>query len=253
MAAALCIPVLLYHQVGERAAPGATPTAVFRAHLDWLARHGWRSLTLREFEAAVRGQEPAGARRFLLTFDDGCADLTDIAGCLEAFGFTGTAFLITGRQRAGDAAYLAPAAVRSLAARGTLEFQSHTDRHVRVAPGAAGLDALARDLADSRAWLADALDCPQAAVRHLAWPWGACTPAMEALARELGFDWQYLVQSGAVTRAAGTLRLPRLCADGMPLPAFTRWMSLLSSAPGARLANLTFGTVRRLRHGMAYL
>lgn len=253
MAAPLCIPVLLYHQVGERAAPGATPTAVFRAHLDWLARHGWRSLTLREFETAVSGQEPAGPRRFLLTFDDGYADLTHIAGHLEAFGFTGTAFLITGRQRACDAAYLAPDALRSLATRGTLEFQSHTDRHVRVPPDAAGLDALAHDLADSRAWLADALDRPLAAVRHLAWPWGACTPAMERLARELGFDWQYLVQNGAVTRARGTLRLPRLCADGMPLPAFARWMSLLSSTAGARLANMSFGTVRRLRHGMAYL
>jgi peptidoglycan/xylan/chitin deacetylase (PgdA/CDA1 family) len=249
----LCIPVLLYHQVGERAAPGATPTAVFHAHLDWLARRGWRSLTLREFEAAVRGQEVPGPRRFLLTFDDGYADLTHIAGHMEAFGFTGTAFLITGRQRAGDAAYLPPAAVRSLAARGTLEFQSHTDRHVRVAPAGAGLDALARDLADSRAWLADALDRPPAAVRHLAWPWGACTPAMESLARELGYEWQYLVQNGAVTRARDTLCLPRLCADGMPLRVFACWMSLLSSAPGARLANLSFGTVRRLRHGMAYL
>ena len=75
---------------------------------------------------------------------------------------------------------------------------------------------------------------------------------MESLARALGYDWQYLVQNGAVTRAAGRLRLPRLCADGMPLRVFARWMSVLSTGAGARLANLSFGTVRRLRHGMAY-
>lgn len=246
------IPVLLYHQVNERPGATTTPPETFRAHLQWLAEQGWRSLRLGEFEAAVEGRASIGDRRFLLTYDDGSADLARCTVEMERFGFTGTAFLITGRQRSNDPVSLATAEVISLAARGTLEFQSHTERHVRVTPDQDGLDALAEDLANSRAWLMETLGVPQEAVRHLAWPWGQCTPEMETLARDLGYRWQYLVQRGAVTRGDQQVRLPRLCADGMSLPQFSRWMSLMASRPGGQLVNHLFGPIRRMRHGLAY-
>lgn len=246
------IPVLLYHQVNDR--PGATTTTpeTFSAHLQWLAEHGWRSLRLDEFEAAIEGRAKVGGRRFLLTYDDGSADLTRCAAEMERCGFTGAAFLITGRQRSNDPQSLATAEVVNLASRGTLEFQSHTERHVRVASGPDGLDALAEDLASSRAWLIETLDVPQEAVRHLAWPWGQCTAEMETLARDLGFRWQYLVQRGVVSHGQQQVRLPRLCADGMSLSQFSRWMSLVASRPGGQLVNHLFGPIRRMRHGLAY-
>lgn len=252
MPAPLQIPVLLYHQVNEK--PGATTTTpeIFRTHLQWLAEHGWRSLRLDEFEAAIEGRARPGRHRFLLSYDDGSADLARCAVEMERFGFTGTAFLITGRQRANDDASLSTAAVVDLALRGTLEFQSHTERHVRVSPDPAGLDELAEDLANSRGWLADTLNVPVESVKHLAWPWGQCTPEMEVLARDLGFRWQYLVQRGSVTRGGQQLRLPRLCADGMSLPQFSRWMRLMESHAGGQFVNHLFGPLRRMRHGLAY-
>ena len=252
MPASVHIPVLLYHQVNDRPGATTTPLDTFRAHLQWLAQQGWRSLTLGEFEAAIDGRANVGKRRFLLTFDDGPVDLTQCAIEMERFGFTGTAFLITGRHRAGDDGSLATADVANIAARGTLEFQSHTERHVRIAPGKDGLAALAEDLERSRIWLMETLGVPPESVCHLAWPWGQCTPEMEALARDLGYRWQYLVQRGAVTRSGQPVRLPRLCADAMSLSQFSRWMRLMASRPGGQLVNYLFGPVRRARHGLAY-
>jgi peptidoglycan/xylan/chitin deacetylase (PgdA/CDA1 family) len=188
----------------------------------------------------------------LLTYDDGLPDLTHCAAEMEAFGFTGVAFLITGRMQQADPGCIATDDARRLAQRGTLEFQSHTHRHERVEQSAAGMEALAADLSASRAWFQEALGMPQDAIRHLAWPWGRCTPEMESMARDMGFDWQYLVQRGSVTHGSTQLRLPRLCADAMPAAQFAKWMTLMSSRPGGQLTNYLFGGIRRMRHGMGY-
>lgn len=246
------IPVVLYHHVNTQASATTTHPLTFRAHLQWLAERGWHSLSLDEFEAAVLGHAPAGRRRFLLTYDDGSPDLSHCAAEMEVFGFKGVAFLITGRVQEGDAGCISTDEVARLARRGTLTFQSHTHRHVRVGASAEELRRQADDLAASRAWLAQTLDCAPDSIRHLAWPWGYCTPAMERLARDVGFEWQYLVQRGAITRAGRQLRLPRLCADGMSTTQFARWMTLAASSSGGEVMNHLYGPIRCLRHGMAY-
>lgn len=246
------IPVLLYHRVNKTPSATTTSPEVFRSHLEWLAENGWRSLRLDEFEAAVGGRTAPGNRRFLLTYDDGSADLAKCADEMARFDFTGVAFLITGRQRVADPASLATSEVVKLASSGTFEFQSHTERHVRITPDRSGLDALAEDLQSSRGWLVKTLNVPEKSVRHLAWPWGQCTPEMESLANELGYGWQYLVQRGVVTHGSRQVRLPRMCADGMSLTQFSRWMTVMGSRPGGQLVNHLFGPIRRVRHGLAY-
>jgi len=252
MSASVHIPVLLYHHVNGR--PGATTThpSVFHAHLRWLADRGWRSVTLAEFEAAVAGRATLGPRRFLLTYDDGSPDLILCASQMRVFGFTGVAFLNTGRVQREDPGCLSSADALLLAKQGTLEFQSHTHEHARFDPSGDGLKKLAVSLSASRLWLEQALGLRQDAICHLAWPWGHCTPEMESMAREMGFGWQYLVQRGMVTRTATPLRLPRLCVDGMSAAQFSNWMTLLSFRSGGELANLVFGSVRHIRHGMGY-
>jgi peptidoglycan/xylan/chitin deacetylase (PgdA/CDA1 family) len=252
MSASVHIPVLLYHHVNDK--PGATTTRpeVFRAHLQWLADRGWRSLTLAEFEASVAGRQDVGARRFLLTYDDGSPDLPNCAAEMEAFGFTGVAFLITGRLQQDDPGCISSAAAVRLARRGILELQSHTHQHEPIENSPMGLEKLAADLSASRAWFQKTLEMPQDAIRHLAWPWGRCTPAMESMAQDMGFDWQYLVQRGSVTHESTQLRLPRLCADGMSVAQFSTWMTLMGSRTGGQLTNYLFGPIRRARHGIAY-
>lgn len=183
MSASIHIPVLLYHPVNDQPSTTTTQPVVFRAHLQWLAERGWRSLTLAEVEAAVSGRKRAEPRRFLLTYDDGSTDLTNCAEETEVFGFTGIAFLITGRMQQADSGCIATADAQRLAQRGTLEFQSHTHRHVRIGQSTAGREKLVADLSAAQ---------------------------------------------------------------------FAAWMTLISSRPGGVLTNYLFGSIRRVRHGMAY-
>ena len=246
------IPILLYHHVNPRGASSTTQPDEFHCHLAWLARKGWRTLTLAEFEAAVLGKKPAGARRFLLTFDDGSADLPYSATAMRSFGFTGVAFVITSQLDQADPDFLQADAIKELAASGVFEIQSHTHRHVHVRDQPEDLDALKADLTASRTYLTTRLGVGAEAARHLAWPWGECTPAMEAAARDLGFTWQYLVQRGALTITGEQVRLPRLCADGISTAQLAAWMSVFASRGGTRLTNKIFGAIRKHRRGLAY-
>lgn len=257
------IPILLHHRIDAHGDRFSTHPESFERELAWLAERGYRALSLAEFDRALVGRTGRVPHKcFLLTFDDGYADLAAVvAPTLRRYGFTGVAFVITGRCDAGgsenavgpgERAHLSWAEVRAIASEGTLEFQSHSHSHVRwpVVPGSE--QAVATDLGASVDVLTAELRLPRAAFRHLAWPWGRCTEAWERSALALGLTHQHLVQRGAITRTGQTTRLPRLCLDGASTRSFRGWMRLLASPAGARACNRLFGTVRASRHGLGY-
>lgn len=246
------IPILLYHNVNEHSGGSTTSPAIFLKHLQWLADSGWKSLTLEEFESMVSGTLRAEPRRFLLTYDDGSVDLPYCAEVMESFEFTGVAFLITNHMQKQSSDCISIDDVRRLSQRKVLEFQSHTHKHVRVEKMPGGLEELSNDLIKSKTWLEKELGLASSSIRHLAWPWGQCTPEMEGMAREIGFEWQYLVQRGLVTKTADQLRLPRICADGMSLERFSFLMTLLSHRMTGQIINHFYGRIRKVRHGVAY-
>jgi len=244
------IPILLYHHVNGHTLTDTTMPDVFRSHLAWLAGQGYRSLTVAEFEAAVRGGD-IGAKRFLLTFDDGSADLPYCGEVMQAFGFSGLAFLITGLV-GNDPRCVEWKDVADLSGLGVLEFQSHSHAHTRWDFSDPSERLLTDDLKMSREILAERLDAPVTSIRHLAWPWGRCSLIFEKRAEEAGFPWQYLVQCGGVTRLGDQLRLPRMCADGVPLDRFRLAFALLANSWSVVALNTASGMVRRARHGMGY-
>ncbi|HOY65474.1 MAG TPA: polysaccharide deacetylase family protein [Candidatus Ozemobacteraceae bacterium] len=88
------VPVLYYHRVG---APDpihlSVPTALFDAQMSFLARHGWKTLTMRELVGHVTGTAPAPDRSVAITFDDGFRDnLTEALPVLRRLGFRATVF-----------------------------------------------------------------------------------------------------------------------------------------------------------------
>jgi peptidoglycan/xylan/chitin deacetylase (PgdA/CDA1 family) len=244
------IPVLLYHHVNTKTRAFTTAPDLFREHLAWLAAQGYRSLTTGEFEEAVRTGE-VGPKRFLLTFDDASADLPYCADVMLAFGFTGIAFLVT-RSVGHDPRCVGWRDVSALSKLGVLDFQSHSHEHLRWPLSGCGERFIEEDLKTSREVLAERLGTPMASIRHLAWPWGRCSAAFEKQARDLGFTWQYLLQNGGVNRVGGQLRLPRVCADGVPLARFRLALSLLANSWSVSALNAASGMVRRARHGIGY-
>src|SRR5690348_18438578 len=95
------LPVLLYHHVGPARA-GTHPSLTvspqrFNAHVDWLVRHDFRTLTVAETVDWFRYRYPLPRRTVLLTFDDGYGDLADHAfPALRAAGLSALVFIVTG-------------------------------------------------------------------------------------------------------------------------------------------------------------
>lgn len=191
-------PVLCYHRVGGPLELGVTRVSpkTFRRQMHALANAGWKTLTLSEYSASVERPTSPHPHAFLLSFDDGYAELAEFAYPIIAeVGFTATTFLITdyiGKSNAWDIRYTREPlrhldwnAIESWKARG-LEFASHSATHARLTwlDDASATDELAR----SREILIKRLgECPA-----VAYPFGAVDERVARLAKgagySLGFD-----------------------------------------------------------------
>jgi peptidoglycan/xylan/chitin deacetylase (PgdA/CDA1 family) len=214
-------PVLCYHRVGGPLELGVTRVArsVFARQMTALARAGWRTLTLAEYATSTSpylfpiARLSSPARRFLLTFDDGYANLAQEAyPVLADLGFTATTFLITdfiGRLNTWDVRYtwerllhLDWPAIEQWQARG-FEFGSHSATHRRLTWLTTA--AMRRELEASRQVLVQRLG--PSAGRALAYPFGAQSTRVGEAARLAGYELGF---GGPREDGADLLRLPRL-------------------------------------------
>jgi O-antigen biosynthesis protein len=202
------VSVLMYHWVdpdpGRQLGFHGVRPETFAAQMARLARDGWSCLGLEELLAALQQARPLPRRSFVLTFDDGYADLEPyVLPVLERHGFRATVFVVTGHvggtnvwdARHGDAPrrLLDWDALRRLDG-GALRFESHSCSHpflTEVPP-----ERAAREVADSKRRLEDELGREVAA---FAYPHGRFDLSVEASVREAGYR-------GAVTDIRGLNR-----------------------------------------------
>ena len=90
------VPVLYYHRVG---APDpihlSVPTPLFDAQMAYLARHGWKTLTMRQLIDHLNGVSPSPRKALAITFDDGFRDnLTEAMPILRKHGLQATVFAV---------------------------------------------------------------------------------------------------------------------------------------------------------------
>lgn len=254
------IAILMYHQVAEIPGPLdplglAIPPGQFEQQMSYLAAKGYRCLSLAEAVRALRSGRRVPARSFVLTFDDGYADLPSVAcPILERFGFTATVFLVVGRlgeatnwagqdgARAGR--LLSWDQARDLARRGHL-LGSHTLSHPRLA--ALGDGPAAEEIRRSRVWLQDRLDVR---VDFFSYPYSSADSRIERLVESAG----YTAACGGNSRPWSLYNLWRApclrddTAVGFALKAsgqYQRVIALRESAAG-RLLRRSVRALRRL-------
>jgi peptidoglycan/xylan/chitin deacetylase (PgdA/CDA1 family) len=213
------LPILMYHHVSS--APGLVTLApeTFRRHMAALANAGWRGAGLDEVEKFFRGEQ-LPERTCIITFDDGYLDnFLNAHPILSEYGLKAVLFVVTGwvgdgpvrssvertldhtecvkQVRAGqpDGAMVRWSEIEEMQSAGTFEFHSHTDTHTRwdrdVTDPVRRKDALACDLAQSRATLQRRLGCCS---RHLCWPQGYYDRDYISIAQSCGFDHLYTTE-----------------------------------------------------------
>lgn len=190
------VVVLIYHRVGGGSGTEIDLSAqAFDEQMAWLAASG-RAMSLDGAVALLaRGADGAGAPPggegpgtdgpIVVTFDDGTADLADVATpILQRHGVPATVYLATrfvdeGVSFPDEGTPLSWAAVREMASTGLVTFGSHTHGHLlldRLSPAEA-TDELDR----SKALIEHHVGAP---AHHFAYPKAvAASPAVEPLVR----------------------------------------------------------------------
>lgn len=174
--------VLIYHQV--RANPRRqmeVSVEAFEAHLSWL--QGNASVVSLEEAIQKRGHEGA-EKLFVLTFDDGYADLFDIAYPLldeSAVPFTlylSTKHVETREPMSPGSHPLTWDQIGKMAASGLLTLGAHTHAHMDLR--GPSLNQIEDDLGQSDQLILDRVGI---APMHFAYPWGYWSPLADTVVR----------------------------------------------------------------------
>ncbi|WP_189331050.1 polysaccharide deacetylase family protein [Actinoplanes ianthinogenes] len=191
------IPVLLYHSVSatRRDDPWQVAAADFREDMAAVVASGRTPLTATRYAAALRGAAAMPDRPVLITFDDGFADFADEAApILAEFGLPATIFVTTGWI--GTTGMLSAAAVRDVAAGGSVEVGAHSVTHPHL--DLLGRRAARDEIGASKTALEDLLGGP---VTSFAFPHGSHRRQTVAAVRDAGFDAAFAVKN-ALSHAA---------------------------------------------------
>jgi peptidoglycan/xylan/chitin deacetylase (PgdA/CDA1 family) len=272
------IVVLIYHRVGGGSGTEVDlPPQVFDEQMAWLAASG-RVVTLdaavdvlagdadapgsdgtRIEGATVVGATVEGATveevadlpdaPIVVTFDDGTADLADVATpILARHGVPATVYLATrfvdeGVSFPDDGTPLSWAAVRDMAATGLVAFGSHTHAHLLLdrLPPAEAADELER----SRELIEDHVG---ARAHHFAYPKAvAASPEVEPLVRA---RFRSAALGGNRPNVVGATDVHRLARTAVQVSDGTRWF-VRKAHGGMALEDTLRRAVNRLRYRAA--
>jgi peptidoglycan/xylan/chitin deacetylase (PgdA/CDA1 family) len=199
--------------------------ARFEAHLDALAATG--------LAAGLVGADPPPP--LALTFDDGGSSCLAIADCLEARGWRGHFFVVTGLV--GTPGFVDMDDVRELARRGH-EVGSHSHSHPMLS--SLGPAEIEREWRQSRDILAEALGHPPATA---AVPGGFVSPAVIAGAERAGYEVLMTSEPVDDVLSVGALRVHGRYAIWSNTPARTA----AAYAKGSRVARARLATSWRVK------
>jgi peptidoglycan/xylan/chitin deacetylase (PgdA/CDA1 family) len=218
------IPVLLYHSVSDRPAPGdswgAVSRAEFASHVRAIAASGRVAIGVTALAAALRGERGLPDRPVAVTFDDGFADTYGAVELLRLRDLAATVYVTSGEV--GAANRLSRAQVADLARLPDVEVGAHGVRHRRLDE----LDDadLAEELYVSRARLED---LTQEGVVSFAYPHGSYDRRVREAVIAAGY------------RSAAAVKNAVSHADDDPL-AIARW-TVTAGTPATRIAQVLEG------------
>jgi glycosyltransferase involved in cell wall biosynthesis/peptidoglycan/xylan/chitin deacetylase (PgdA/CDA1 family) len=205
--------VLCYHAIRDQSddpvlAPYGVPPDEFTRQLDSLAARGFTFVTPNQLRAFLNSGAPLPRRPALLTFDDGFAELIDVANeILRPREIEAISFVVTKpASNEWDQAYgarpmklMTPEQRKELAALG-VEIGSHSRSHRELGL----LDAVER-----RAEIDGSFD-DLIRPHFFAYPFGAVDALSSACVRDAGFVGAFGLRQRRLTRSCDRFDLPRV-------------------------------------------
>ena len=212
----------MYHHV-RVLSPGASRVwlrltvdpAAFEAQMAYLVEHGYHTVTFSDLADHFDRGKPLPDQPVVLTFDDGWAEqYTTVYPILRRYGLSATFFPPTNWIN-GSRLTLTWEQIEEMSRAG-MEFGSHTLNHHFLTTQSA--DEVRWQLGQSKAILEQHTHQP---VIALAYPGGAWSPAVAALAPEAGYRVAVGITAGVKQRAAERFVLHRVSLGyGAPLRMF---------------------------------
>jgi len=215
------VPILAYHEISPTPHPSYRKFTVtpdqFTRQVKWLARRGYRTISLDDLLEHRAGRRPLPPKPFIITFDDGCKSAAEhAAAILPKYGFSAIFYLVpavigSATTWARHRRYLPVIdwnMARQLLSLG-FACGSHTLNHRRLAhvPPSECREELER----SRAVLQDGLGSD---VVHLSYPHGSFNADVRRMAEEAGYQTACTVEHALSTTVDDLLALPRVRPSG---------------------------------------
>lgn len=202
------IPILEYHAVDLRPIPGAAGRQLtlsvtrFQQEMDYLAAHGYTTVTLDEIYAAMQALVKLPAKSVAITFDDGYLDNYTLAyPILRAHKFCATFFVIT--NAVGHAGFMTWDQLRQMHASG-MSIESHTVHHWDL--DRLSQDELVSELTQSRNAIAAEVGQVPAA---LSYPGGNYSLRVAIAAQAAGYILAVTNQPGLLMSSMSQFAWPR--------------------------------------------
>ncbi|MEN6413907.1 MAG: polysaccharide deacetylase family protein [Veillonellales bacterium] len=183
------VPILEYHQVVDDQEMYSISPADFASQMEYLARHGYTAISLKEFCDVKEGKYKLPAKPVIITFDDGYDDNYFTAlPIMERYGMRASVFVISGLV--GEPDYLTWDQIRELAQH-QIEVGSHTVNHVPL--GQVDSAECQQEVAESKQVIEAQLGKK---VEFLTYPYGSFNAAAAETLRRAGYR-------GALTGVVG--------------------------------------------------
>jgi peptidoglycan/xylan/chitin deacetylase (PgdA/CDA1 family) len=230
----LIVPILVYHYIRVPPPPRtdllgynlSVSPAIFGLQMDYLAAHGYHTVTFDDLRLYWKHVEPLPAKPVIITLDDGYKDLyTTAFPILLAHGFTAVAYIVSGFV--GNRGYVTRDQVLEMDRYG-IEIAAHTINHVDLARTRGAL--LSYQLSASKRWLENLVGHP---VLDMAYPSGQYNGTVVGAVQAAGYysattEWPALMHSqsdryvwGRVRVAGGESMLMFIANLGPSMPTVT--------------------------------
>jgi peptidoglycan/xylan/chitin deacetylase (PgdA/CDA1 family) len=210
----LYVPILMYHYIQDlpRAYDQLTfnltvTPAHFTLQMQWLATHGYHSITFDDLRAYFGGETDLPSKPVVITLDDGYRDLyTTAYPVLAKFGLKAVAYIVTSfvnRPR-----YVTTSMILEMDRNG-IEIASHTVDHANIAHE--NVPEITYEVLAAKQWLENLLGHP---VVDFAYPSGRFNATDEQVLADEGYSTATTEQEGTYRAWATRYEWPRTRVSG---------------------------------------